>query len=83
MYPFSGRTFLSDRMIRMIVMHQTDGRNAGEHWNPNPLHNIADNGEMKHDVGPSEQAKALLERIPDLSYILSSKLSIPKVKIEP
>jgi hypothetical protein len=81
MYPLTRRTFASDRLIRMTAMNEV-GRSVDENYmnmNQDPR-NVIDNGHNQHDVGPSEQAKALLERIPDLSYMLSTTLSIPNVK---
>jgi hypothetical protein len=40
---------------------------------------VAQGTRLENDLQPSDKAKAVLERIPDLSYMLSSKLSIPTV----
>jgi hypothetical protein len=50
-----------------------DVRNNNNNFTIDKEHN------QKDDIGPSDQAKALLERIPDLSYMLSPKLCMPNV----
>jgi hypothetical protein len=40
---------------------------------------LAQGTRLENDRQPSDNAKAILERIPDLSYMLSSKLSIPTI----
>ena len=57
--------------------------NADENYLNNEQRNAVDSihRQDKHDViEPSEQAKAFLERIPDLSFMLSTKLVLPAVK---
>lgn len=81
-YPLSGHAFVSDRMRRTRVMGVGE-LNVDENNMMNGQRNAIDSIhlENKNDaVEPSEQAKAFLERIPDLSYMLSTKLSIPAVK---
>jgi hypothetical protein len=85
MYPMNGPAFVSDRIINIRPM-EVGELNANEnHWN-NGQQNAIDSSHQpnKHDVvaEPSEQAKALLDRIPDLSYMLSTKLILPGRKIE-
>ena len=78
----SERAFVSDRTIRMKAMMMESGRNATDETSPlNSDQPIDDKGHRKPDTaGPSEQAKTLLERIPDLSFMLSTTISIPSVK---
>jgi hypothetical protein len=88
MYPLSRRTFISDCMIRKKALNH-GGRCTDENHNnymngsnsKDGINSINHEQSQSDDAtGPSENAKALLERIPDLSYMLSTKLRMPNVK---
>jgi hypothetical protein len=77
----SGRLFIHDSIRTQKAMIGNSDRKMNH-----AIHNVDNTQDvMQNNVshikssnnnGPSEQAKAYIERIPDLSFILSSKLSI-------
>ena len=90
LYPWIDQSFISDRIIqsRTLVDGALDNHTNGYHTMSNrqgpniPITTTEDHGNSTQQrkagsVGePSETAKAFLERIPDLSFMLSNKLSI-------
>ncbi len=85
LYPWIDQSFISDRIIQSRALVN------GELYNTNECHMTHIQGPIIHTTTmdhnnsiqrkpamgePSEAAKAFLERIPDLSFMLSNKLSI-------
>jgi hypothetical protein len=70
-FPLSGRILVDEK----VKLAGFDPKNLSNNEDAtNRIHNEVSNVRSDSDR-PSEQAKAFLERIPDLSFMLSSKLS--------